>query len=143
MSRKNQHRGHSTLVAFSWLAEYAAIREAENSAEYSTSQEVAYNMGRGYHHLGLLHLAAPWYAKALLAASPGGGGEAAGDAAAASASASVPPGSSWSHAELSGGGMRDGQEVTREAAHNLARICHASGSKALCRQIVRKYMTID
>ena len=33
--------------------------------------------------------------------------------------------------------------VTREAAHNLARIFHASGSKALCRQLVRKYMTID
>ena len=29
-------------------------------------QEVAYNMGRAYHHLGLPHLAVPCYMEALL-----------------------------------------------------------------------------
>ena len=77
-------------------------------------QEVAYNFGRAYHLLGLPHLAVPEYVRAL-----------------------------YFRPERAAGGGPAPQDLTREAAHNLARICHASGSKALCRQLVRKYMTID
>jgi len=62
MSRKNDHRGHSALVGVSWMNAYAALRRGEHP------NEVAYNMGRAYHHLGLPHLAVPCYIEALLGA---------------------------------------------------------------------------
>ena len=56
MSRANKERGHSVLLAFGWLEEYAKIAD---------QQEATYNTARAYHHLGLSSLAVAAYEKAL------------------------------------------------------------------------------
>ena len=47
--------------------EYASVRRNE--------QEAAYNLGRAAHQLGLLHVAAPFYERALAVRSPDGARE--------------------------------------------------------------------
>ena len=108
VSRTNKQRGHSALLGFGWLDEYAKKRD---------EQEVAYNMGRAHHHLGLLHLAAACYQLVL---------QISARRAAVRERDDFHPGASQLE-----------QDLAREAAHNLACICQTSGSKALARQIVR------
>ncbi|KAL1500065.1 hypothetical protein AB1Y20_012741 [Prymnesium parvum] len=102
-SRTNKHRGHSTLLGFGWLEEYSKSRD---------EQEVAYNLGRAHHHLGLLHLAAADYERVLQISAQ-----------------------RKRHPEIAIGANKD--DLAREAAHNLARICLASGTKALARKLIR------
>lgn len=124
MSRTNAHRGHAALVGASWLGVYARQRSAAHA------QEVAYNRGRAYHHLGLVHLAVPCYVEALLCSAGGarsrteGGAEEGAEADA--------------EADAAGGG----QDLSREAAYNLACICKTSGNHSLAQKIVRTFMTI-
>jgi general transcription factor 3C polypeptide 3 (transcription factor C subunit 4) len=44
----------------------------EYAARRGNAQEAAYNLGRAAHQLGLLHLAAPFYERALAAQPPEG-----------------------------------------------------------------------
>ena len=118
MSRMNKERTQSVLHAFGWLSEYARRRDA---------QEAAYNTGRAYHHLGLSHLAVRAYEKVLQISR-----------------ARARPQRGELHPSAEGRDLgreldpsaEDG-DLGREAAHNLARICCASGSRDLARQIVR------
>ena len=117
-------QGHCAIcLARSWLKRYGKLREHQ--------QEVAYNMGRAYHHVGLLHLAVPWYVQALCKDERDTAGE--------KDASSVRPASRGRTSPTS----RGPNTVAREAAHNLARICQTSGSPALSRLLVRKYMAID
>ena len=79
-------------------------------AEVADQQEGLYNTARAYHHLGLAHLAVSAYERVL----------AIGRAR-----------------KAEGGGKDAAGDLSREANHNLARICCASGSKDLARLIVR------
>jgi general transcription factor 3C polypeptide 3 (transcription factor C subunit 4) len=72
-------------------------------------QEATYNTGRAYHHLGLGHLAVSAYERVI---------EITAHRAATGADSAA-------------------SDLGREAVHNLARICSASGSRDLARQIVR------
>eukprot|EP00967_Tisochrysis_lutea_P132744 scaffold232167_cov30-Tisochrysis_lutea.AAC.5 len=116
MSRKNQHRGHSALVGLSWMQEYARRR----GPEYA--QEVAFNLGRAYHHVGMTHLAVPLYIEVLLRVERDS--HAARGDTASSASNVV------------------GKDLTLEAAHNLACLCSSHGNSKLASQIVRTYMRV-
>ncbi len=97
------------------MQEYAARRQ--------NAQEAAFNLGRAAHQLGLLHLAVPFYERALETpppdpdAGPGQG-----------------PGRPW----------RDGSALClrREAAHNLALLYRATGAPALARQVVRQHLVV-
>jgi general transcription factor 3C polypeptide 3 (transcription factor C subunit 4) len=115
-NRKNQHKGHSAVVAMSWLKVYADLRSPAHA------QEVAFNTGRAYHHLGLKHLAAAYYVQALRLGERGPGAASAGTGGRTDA--------------------EDEQDLTMEAARNLACICMDTGENALAEQIVRTFMTI-
>lgn len=116
LSRKSKSatRGHAALVAASWLSVYAQTRSATHP------QEVAYNFGRAYHHLGLTHLAVPYYIQALLA----------------------PPAPASADAGAAGPTEEGGQDVSREAAYNLVRIFRASGNHDLARELTRAFLAM-
>jgi hypothetical protein len=150
MSRANRDPGPSVLLAFGWLSAYADLRD---------EQEAAYNTARTYHHLGLSHLAVSSYQKVLqISARRAAEREAQREAQwEAQREARQPQHSSGEGAAgtSAGGHAADGdaaerkqqqeeeeaaaaaQDVAREAMHNLARICCASGSRDLARQLVR------
>lgn len=109
--RKKKHRGYLALVGIGWLNKYAEMRD---------EQEAAYNMGRAHHHLGMLHLAAADYERVLRISA-----ERMEARARLRDVAALDPAVIFE------------QDLAREAAHNLARICEGSGSKALARQILR------
>ena len=110
MSRANKDRGHSVLLAFGWFEAYAKQRGDAHA------QESMYNTARAYHHLGLSHLAVDAYQKVLGLSAEGGDTSSSGGA---------------------GAGAGSVCDLSREAAHNLARLCCASGSKDLARHIIR------
>ena len=86
-------------------------------------------MGRAHHHLGLVHPAAENY-ECVLRIS----------AERAEARARLPPPALPPHSRKDATTERAAaipdQDMAREAAHNLARICLESGSKALARKIM-------
>ena len=98
-------------------------------------QEVAYNMGRACHQLGLLHIAVQQYEQVAMGHAAGGesapgrgsGGtdNAAGGAEADDADADREAGLATGVVDTTGDALR------RAAAHNLALIYRASGSTAL------------
>ena len=106
---------------------YAEARRTHASAHAS---EPDYNMGRALQHLGLDHLAVASYENVLNAAlvAREGGGEGGGGGG-----------------EGGGGGGEGGgeaQDLVREAAHNLTRMCHASGAHELARALTRSFNTV-
>ncbi|PSC75147.1 general transcription factor 3C polypeptide 3 isoform X1 [Micractinium conductrix] len=98
-------RHRAVLQAFAFLQEYSEAR--------CNPQEAAYNLGRAAHQLGLLHLAVPYYERALQTPPP---------PAAAAAGPTY--------------------DVRREAAHNLALILQTSGAAPLARQLLRTHLTV-
>ncbi|KAK9844168.1 hypothetical protein WJX81_006772 [Elliptochloris bilobata] len=114
LSKKVPDRDRAVLTAFALLQEYSARRR--------NPQEAAYNLGRAAHQLGLLHLAVPFYERALDAPPPDpapGSGSAADAATQAQAQALC---------------------LKREAAHNLALLYRATGAPALARQVMRQHL---
>ena len=99
---------------------YAEARRTHASAHAS---EPDYNMGRALQHLGLDHLAVASYENVLNAAlvAREGGGQGGGGG---------------------GEGGGEAQDLVREAAHNLTRMCHASGAHELARALTRSFNTV-
>ena len=142
MSRANKDKGHSVLLAFGWLQEYARLS--------GRRQEAAYNTARAYHHLGLGHLAVGGYQSVLeLSAKARADREAQrqretkkrrradafqAETAAEAEAEEVAKAEAKVKAEEA---AAEREDLGREAAHNLARICVASGSRDLARQIMR------
>ena len=92
------------------VQEYAASRRNQ--------QEAAYNIGRAAHQLGLLHLAAPFYERALATEPP------------ADPSCVV------------AGAVRSSFDIRKEAAHNLVLIYRTTGAVTLARQVMRQHLVI-
>ena len=115
MSRANRDRGQSILLAFGWFGAYA---------ELADEQAAAYNTARAYQHLGLVHLAASGYERALDI----------GRRRAAAAAAEMGPPQEPAHNNARSAAARD---LSREAAHNLTRAFCASGNKKLARCVLR------
>jgi general transcription factor 3C polypeptide 3 (transcription factor C subunit 4) len=122
MSRVGASDRHgAVLAAFGFLQRYASLR--------GNPAEATYNCARALHHLGLTHLAAPLYERALEEAAQQRAGHhgSKGGAAAGEGTDAPPPG--------------DG-DITREAAFNLSRIYAASGAHNLARELLRRYITV-
>lgn len=63
MQRQSDNRHLQVMQAFSFLFKYYDKRLSALDA--GLRQEADYNMGRALHQLGLLHLAIPYYRKAM------------------------------------------------------------------------------
>ncbi|EFN59685.1 hypothetical protein CHLNCDRAFT_133218 [Chlorella variabilis] len=98
-------RHRAVLQAFAFLQEYGDARR--------NPQEAAYNTGRAAHHLGLLHIAVPYYERVLEAAPP---------------------------AVAAGAGPA--YDLRREAALNLSLIYRQSGADLLAKQLLRQHLTV-
>lgn len=85
-------------------------------------QEAAYNIGRAAHQLGLLHMAAPFYERALATEPPAGDPSCSANATAATADSAF--------------------DVRREAAHNLVLIYKTTGAVTLARQVMCQHLVI-
>ncbi len=125
-------------------------------------QEAAYNLGRAAHHLGLLHIAVPYYERVLESAPPPSAAAAGALCCAfvwafrlgrvlwkgrlrpaarcapatrprAFTSAVPPP-----PALLAGPSF----DLRRDAAFNLSLIYKSSGADALARQLLRQHLTV-
>lgn len=63
MQRQSDNRHLQVMQAFSFLFKYYDKRLS--ALDTGLRQEADYNMGRALHQLGLLHLAIPYYRKAM------------------------------------------------------------------------------
>lgn len=63
MQRQSDNRHLQIVQAFSFLLNYRDSRIASENP--GRVQEAEYNIGRALHQLGLLHLALPYYERAL------------------------------------------------------------------------------
>ncbi|CAI7805164.1 unnamed protein product, partial [Closterium sp. NIES-54] len=118
-------RSQCVLQGMALLQQYAQLS--------GDTQEVHFNLGRAFHHVGLLHLAVDHYKRVL------------------SSTTSLPH---IATTEQPGSRVRrsrdlnnhEGQEcdagLKQEAAHNLVAIYRNSGADALARQVMRSYLTI-
>jgi general transcription factor 3C polypeptide 3 (transcription factor C subunit 4) len=124
-TRRVHDRHRAILQAFAFLQEYSSTR--------GCPQEAAYNTARAAHQLGLLHIAVPYYERALETAPtqpPVASREAVADAGL-------------------GGGVVGGTRVPaaaldlqREAAFNLALIYQSSHALPLAREVMRKHLSV-
>ena len=115
MNRKRVARQSAVIRAWSLFDRYARLRGGTGVPE------VAYNIGRAHHELGLFHLAVPYY-QAALRVDP----------------CPPPSGAAAAPSEQE----RAVVDIRREAAHNLACIYVASGAKQQARQLLRRYVTL-
>ena len=114
------------LQGFACLYSYARHRSGSSSGSSSSDEvslEVAYNLGRAAHQIGLLHVAEAYYNKVLKLSEIQQQQE-AGD--------------------QSGGGCQAGETygIQREAAYNLSLIYQGSGAQELARKVVRRYLRV-
>lgn len=115
-SRSPGDRHAAILKAFAFLTRYAG--------RAGSPAEAAYNLGRAFHHLDLLNLAAEWYNRSLAltqAAREDAGGDGGAD----------------SDPEDAGGAG-----VSFECAHNLAQIYDSSGAAALAARVRAAYCSV-
>ena len=63
MQRQSDNRHLQIVQAFSFLFKYYDLRTSSGHPEHE--QEAEYNIGRALHQLGLLHLALPYYERAM------------------------------------------------------------------------------
>ncbi|GLI63795.1 hypothetical protein VaNZ11_006880, partial [Volvox africanus] len=116
-------RNRGVLAGFAFLQAYQKARGDQ------LNQEVAYNMGRAAHQLGLLHIAHHYYELAL-AAPPSVGLPAC--------QATVAGGGGTAAAAVTQGS--DLWDMRREIAHNLVQLYRSSGSTELAREVMAKYL---
>jgi len=111
LSRSPGDRHAGILKAFAFLTHYAA--------RAGSPAEAAYNLGRAFHQLELLHLATEWYNRCLALLGTAREEEAA-------------------HGDADG----TGADVTFECAHNLALIYEGSGAAALAARVRATYCAV-
>lgn len=109
-TRSPGDRHAAILKAFAFLTRYAA--------RAGSPPEAAYNLGRAFHQLDLLNLAAEWYNRSLtLSGATGAPGAERGDDA-------------------------DAGDVSFECAHNLALIYEGSGAVALAARLRAAFCSV-
>eukprot|EP00850_Spirogloea_muscicola_P009520 SM000053S17477 [mRNA] locus=s53:596285:603110:+ [translate_table: standard] len=140
------NRNQAVLQAFAFLYKYEQLT--------AKSQESQYNLGRAYHQLGLVHLAVPYYERALASRPPlelrtmlGSDGTVEG--ATTTSPATTGPGQPLPPEDAGPGQspappVLDGSscDLQREAAHNLALIYRASGASNLAVMLLQDYCTV-
>ncbi|KAI1327834.1 hypothetical protein F5Y16DRAFT_370410 [Xylariaceae sp. FL0255] len=113
LKRQSENRQYLLVQGFSFLHKYYEARAAsEDTAE---RQEAHYNMARSYHAIGINHIAAMYYQRALEDAPS---------------------------ALKDGDRYREHSDLSREAAFNLQQICLAGGDLEAFRKLGEKYLTV-
>ncbi|KAI0391317.1 hypothetical protein F5Y17DRAFT_441000 [Xylariaceae sp. FL0594] len=133
LKRQSENRQYLLVQGFVFLHRYHEVRTGSPSAGPAERQEAHYNMARSYHAIGIPHLAAEFYRRALHEAAP------------------LPPVEQEKEKDGDGGegdGADDGSvclgdtDLTREAAYNLQQISWAGGDLEGVRKISEMYLTL-
>lgn len=111
LKRQSENRQYLLTQGFYFLHEYYNIKSASPSA--AQRQEAHYNMARSYHAVGIPHLAADYYRRALR---------------------EVP--------DDSDNGIMGRNDLTQEAAYNLQQICWAGGDMDAVKDITDQYLVL-
>ncbi|KAK9448273.1 uncharacterized protein V1518DRAFT_418503 [Limtongia smithiae] len=130
MQRQTNNRHLQIVQGLSYLTEYGRVRvetalslfDNNRRAVWAEEQEVNYNIGRAFHMLGLLTLAANYY-EMVLQIEPVTDNEVEGDA------------------ECKEVASRD-YDLRMEAAYNLQLVYMMSGNSRLARMVVDKYLVV-
>ncbi len=134
LKRQSDNRQYLLAQGFAFLHCYYDARLAELSSSSASAaamrQEAHYNLARTYHGVGIPHLAAEYYRRALLEDVAGleererdveeenGGGSGRSS------------------------GIMGPQDISREAAFNLQQLCLAGGDMESVRAIGERFMAI-
>ncbi|KAI0024668.1 hypothetical protein F4780DRAFT_547526 [Xylariomycetidae sp. FL0641] len=113
LKRQSENRQYHLVQGFTFLHRYYAAMAA--SPDAAVRQEAHYNMGRSYHAVGIPHLAADYYRRALDDAPDDAG---AGDS------------------------VTGREDISREAAYNLMQLCWAGGDEGAVRTLAEKYLVL-
>ncbi|OTA60334.1 TPR-like protein [Hypoxylon sp. EC38] len=111
LKRQAENRQYLLAQGFHFLHQYYEQKLASPSA--AQRQEAHYNLARSYHALGIPHIAAEYYRRALR---------------------DVP--------DDSGNGIMGRNDLTQEAAYNLGQICWTGGDVDAVRAITEKYLVL-
>jgi len=111
LKRQSENRQYLLVQGFVFLHRYYDLKIA--SPDAAERQEAHYNMARSYHAIGIPHLAAEFYQRALR----------------------DPPDDSESS-------ILEQTDLTREAAYNLQQICWAGGDLEAVKSISEKYLSL-
>ncbi|RYP54600.1 hypothetical protein DL768_000660 [Monosporascus sp. mg162] len=135
LKRQSDNRQYLLAQGFAFLHRYYEARllaasSSEGAMEGAATknpnpaalrQEAHYNLARTYHGVGIPHLAAEYYRRALLEEVPGeenGGGD------------------------DEGGAIMGSQDLSREAAFNLQQLCLAGGDMEAVRALGERFLVI-
>ncbi|RYO94267.1 hypothetical protein DL764_007865 [Monosporascus ibericus] len=137
LKRQSDNRQYLLAQGFAFLHRYYEARLlAASSSEGATGgattkkknpnpaalrQEAHYNLARTYHGVGIPHLAAEYYRRALLEEVPGKENGRGGD---------------------EDGGIMGSQDLSREAAFNLQQLCLAGGDMETVRALGDRFLVI-
>ncbi|KAL6047685.1 General transcription factor IIIC, polypeptide 3, variant 2 [Balamuthia mandrillaris] len=155
-NRKVMDRHRHVMLAFAFLFQYKRLRlqhqQGEGEGEGGRSkakenedylQEVCFNLGRAFHQLNLLHLAVPFYEKAISTSpprsSPYRSAFLSSDEAEERKKNEEEKEEEEKEAETR---AREAFDLRREAAYNLSLIYQNSGSHQLAAKLLRTYCTI-
>ncbi|KAI1082231.1 TPR-like protein [Whalleya microplaca] len=111
LKRQSENRQYLLAQGFHFLHQYYELTASSPSA--AQRQEAHYNLARSYHSVGIPHIAADYYRRALR---------------------DVP--------DDSENGIMGGNDLSREAAYNLQQICWAGGDLGAVKNIAEKYLVI-
>ncbi|RYP72438.1 hypothetical protein DL771_004233 [Monosporascus sp. 5C6A] len=136
LKRQSDNRQYLLAQGFAFLHRYYEARlltasSSEGATERATTkknpnpaalrQEAHYNLARTYHGVGIPHLAAEYYRRALLEEVPSEESGAGDD---------------------EGGVMMGSQDLSREAAFNLQQLCLAGGDMETVRALGERFLVI-
>ncbi|KAI0552879.1 hypothetical protein F4679DRAFT_532720 [Xylaria curta] len=110
LKRQSENRQYLLIQGFVFLHRYYDIKVASSDA--AERQEAHYNMARSYHAIGIPHLAAEYYQRALRD-RPDGSDSVFGDS-----------------------------DLSKEAAYNLQQICWTGGDLEAVKALSEKYLTL-
>ncbi|KAI5863200.1 TPR-like protein [Durotheca rogersii] len=115
LKRQSENRQYLLVQGFLFLHRYYDIKQASASA--AQRQEAHYNLARSYHAVGIPHIAAEFYRRALRDVPDEGG-------------------------DGGSGGIMGSNDVSREAAYNLQQICWAGGDIEAVRAIAEEHLVL-
>lgn len=139
LKRQSDNRQYLIAQGFAFLHRYYDARISSPlplpSAAAAERQEAHYNLARTYHSVGIPHLAAEYYRRALQEGERVVDGDGDGDG-------------DWDMV-VDGGGVGGGgnnimgsQDISREAAFNLQQLCLAGGDLETVRAVGERFLVI-
>ncbi|EMR71485.1 putative rna polymerase iii transcription factor tfiiic protein [Eutypa lata UCREL1] len=135
LKRQSDNRQYLIAQGFAFLHRYYDARISSPlplpSAAAAERQEAHYNLARTYHSVGIPHLAAEYYRRALQEGERVVDGDGNGDG-------------DWDMVVDGGGGnnIMGSQDISREAAFNLQQLCLAGGDLETVRAVGERFLVI-